>query len=97
MRGVLSYIRYAGGTFASQKWYTAIAVRYSHPPRELWIIIRSMQGIPRATERYQTLYVILSGAIAKSKDLGVAAYIIFLRFAGFPGLRSEWRIRLAII
>ena len=34
-------------------------------------------------------YVILSVAVAKSKDLGVAAYIIFLRFAGFPGLRSE--------
>ena len=36
-------------------------------------------------------------ALAKSKDLGVAAIILFLRFAGFPGLRSEWRIRLDII
>ena len=35
------------------------------------------------------IYVILSEALAKSKDLGVAAIILFLRFAGFPGLRSE--------
>ena len=42
------------------------------------------------------IYVILSEALAKSKDLAEGAIIIFLRFAGFPGLRSEWRIRISI-